>query len=185
MSFSILTALRTSQILGATKQGFFRHNLVSSKLLSSTRYIICFYFLIYFRNAKSQVSEQLENINKVKSMRPRSPFYIYEPQLTSVLSIFHRVSGVGLGLVFYGVAIAFPIYDLKSTKVVKYLETVPSSIKMAAKFTLAFPFMFHNLNGVRHLIWDTASSLTLKGVYSSGYAVLAGTVVSSLALASV
>ncbi|KAJ9055223.1 hypothetical protein DSO57_1005923 [Entomophthora muscae] len=86
MSFSILTALRTSQILGATKQGFFRHNLVSSKLLSSTR------------NAKSQVSEQLENINKVKSMRPRSPFYIYEPQLTSVLSIFHRVSGVGLGL---------------------------------------------------------------------------------------
>ncbi|KAI9294055.1 cytochrome b560 subunit of succinate dehydrogenase [Neoconidiobolus thromboides FSU 785] len=127
----------------------------------------------------------LEQIQKTKSMRPRSPFYIYQLQLTSGLSILSRITGVAIGIGFYGVTIAYPAFGLTSEVSVQHLEAIPSSVKTAAKFIIAFPFMFHNFNGIRHLVWDTASSLTVKGVYTSGYLVIGASVLSSIGLASV
>lgn len=40
------------------------------------------------------------------------------------------------------------------------------------KFGLAFPFAYHIMNGVRHLIWDTGKFLTIKEVYMTGYAAI-------------
>lgn len=37
---------------------------------------------------------------------PMSPWMMYQPQLTWLLSISHRVSGLGLGLLLYGYGIA-------------------------------------------------------------------------------
>ena len=53
-----------------------------------------------------------------------------------------------------------------------------------SKFVLTVPFTYHTFNGIRHLLWDARYLLTLDGVYYSGYAVLGGTVVSSLYLAA-
>jgi succinate dehydrogenase (ubiquinone) cytochrome b560 subunit len=51
---------------------------------------------------------------------------------------------------------------------------------LALKGTLAFPFAFHSFNGCRHLLWDTARELSVKGVYRTGYAVLASSAVAAV-----
>jgi len=58
-----------------------------------------------------------------------------------------------------------------------------SGLIIVAKYLLAFPFFFHTFNGVRHLAWDMGKGFELKQVYASGYAVLASSILASLAVA--
>ncbi|KAM4755494.1 succinate dehydrogenase cytochrome b560 subunit, mitochondrial [Cyanocitta cristata] len=53
-----------------------------------------------------------------------------------------------------------------------------------AKFSLAAPFCYHGWNGIRHLAWDLGKGLRLPQVTQSGLLVLALTLLSSAALAS-
>lgn len=64
-----------------------------------------------------------------------------------------------------------------ATTLVSAFAALPVAVKVGLKAAMAFPFVFHSLNGVRHLVWDTGKELSLKGVYKTGYAVLAGTAV--------
>ncbi|CAG8499380.1 6289_t:CDS:2 [Scutellospora calospora] len=126
--------------------------------------------------------------NISRASRPLSPHIsIYQPQLTWFLSGFHRITGGALATVLYGSAIAYVIQGplglgLNSDALVAEIATLPTSLKLAGKFFLAFPFTFHSFNGVRHLIWDTGSALTLKGVYTTGYTVLGLSIISTLGL---
>lgn len=45
-------------------------------------------------------------------------------------------------------------------------------LRFLVKFGLGFPFAFHFVNGVRHLLWDTGRFLTIKEVYMTGYVAL-------------
>lgn len=58
-----------------------------------------------------------------------------------------------------------------------YNEKIPSWMDITAKLGFAYLFAFHFGNGIRHLIWDAGKELTLKGVYRTGYSVLALTAV--------
>ncbi|RUS20249.1 hypothetical protein BC938DRAFT_475591 [Jimgerdemannia flammicorona] len=122
--------------------------------------------------------------------RPLSPhILIYEPQLTWYMSGAHRITGTALAGGFYVGTLAYlfgPAFGLHldSASLVSAIATLPVSAKIGAKTLVAFPFVYHSLNGVRHLIWDMGMALTLKGVYATGYMVLGGTVVGSLYLAS-
>jgi succinate dehydrogenase (ubiquinone) cytochrome b560 subunit len=52
--------------------------------------------------------------------------------------------------------------------------------KVAAKFTMAFPFTFHGVNGVSHLIWDTGNGLVNnKQIIRRGWGVVAVSVSSA------
>ncbi|KAF9438465.1 cytochrome b subunit of succinate dehydrogenase, Sdh3p [Entomortierella beljakovae] len=121
--------------------------------------------------------------------RPRSPnFAILQPQLTWLMSGFHRFTGGAVAVGFYTGAIAYvagPYFGLgfDSATVTTTIATVPVAAKVAGKFIIAFPFTFHTLNGTRHLIWDTTKAMTLKGVYATGYAVLGLSTVSAVVLA--
>lgn len=55
-------------------------------------------------------------------------------------------------------------------------------VVVAAKFLIAFPFSYHLINGMRHLMWDTGYNLTIKGIASTGYVVLASAVALALYL---
>lgn len=57
-------------------------------------------------------------------------------------------------------------------------------VVVAGKFLIAFPFSYHLINGIRHLVWDTGYSLSIKGVESTGYVVLATAVAFALYLTS-
>jgi succinate dehydrogenase / fumarate reductase cytochrome b subunit len=108
--------------------------------------------------------------------RPLSPhLQIYRPQLTSVLSITHRATGVALSvgtllLVWWLVAAANgpDSYDT----VQRFLG---SWIGLVLLFGWSLALFYHLCNGLRHLWWDTGRGLDLPSVYASGWAVLAAT----------
>ena len=58
----------------------------------------------------------------------------------------------------------------------------PLIAKLAVKATFAFPFVFHSLNGIRHLVWDMGGLLTNQGVIKSGWTVIGLTAVGTLGL---
>ncbi|KAF8953788.1 cytochrome b subunit of succinate dehydrogenase, Sdh3p [Entomortierella lignicola] len=121
--------------------------------------------------------------------RPIAPHLtIYQPQLTWYMSMFHRATGGALAVGFYGGAIGYAVGPLlglgfDAATITSAIATLPVAAKIAGKFIVAYPFTYHAFNGVRHLIWDTASALTLKGVYTTGYTVLGLSTASAIALA--
>jgi len=113
--------------------------------------------------------------------RPLSPhLQVYRPQLTSVLSFIHRLTGAGLAvgtllLVYWLVAIASgpETYDTAQ-------DLIGSFIGRLFLFGWSVALFYHLCNGIRHLVWDTGHSLDLEGVYRGGWAVLIGTGVLTL-----
>ncbi|KAJ1563238.1 cytochrome b subunit of succinate dehydrogenase, Sdh3p [Cladochytrium tenue] len=106
--------------------------------------------------------------------RPLSPqLQIYQPQLTWVMSAWHRLTGVAIGGAFYLGAMAYAIAPVSSTTIAAGFTALPFIVKFFAKALITVPIVYHSFNGIRHLVWDWGSGLTLKSVYSSGYTVLA------------
>lgn len=127
--------------------------------------------------AKSQVIPGEDYWDKNKRLnRPMSPHLtIYKPQLTSMLSITHRGTGLALAGMLSGFSIGmmclsspFPYYHSMLA-----MSHYGPAIVFGIKFLLAFPFTFHMLNGIRHLTWDLGFGFSLKSLYMSGYGVLA------------
>ncbi|CAG8777115.1 13965_t:CDS:2, partial [Dentiscutata erythropus] len=138
----------------------------------------------------ASVQNDLDEYNKIlnsqRAARPLSPHLtIYQPQITWYMSGFHRVTGGVLATALYGGAIVYAIQGplglgLNTDSLVAEIATLPTSLKLAGKFAFAFPFTYHTFNGIRHLIWDTGSALTLKGVYATGYTVLGLSAITTL-----
>lgn len=111
--------------------------------------------------------------------RPLSPhLQIYRPQLTSVLSFAHRVTGVALGV--YAVALVAWLVAAASgpqhyTLVQDFMKTWWGKALFIAG---TFCFFLHLCGGIRHLFWDSGRGFELRTIYTSGWVVLA----SSLAL---
>jgi succinate dehydrogenase / fumarate reductase cytochrome b subunit len=98
---------------------------------------------------------------------------IYRPQLTSVLSITHRATGVALSL---GTMVL--LYWLQA--VARGPETYAAAQEFLGcwlvQLVLAgwtWAFFYHLCNGIRHLFWDAGKGFELHQVYASGYTVLA------------
>lgn len=109
--------------------------------------------------------------------RPLSPhLQVYRPQLTSVLSILHRITGVALAsgtllLVWWLVAAAVgpEAYATASGFIGSWLGLFMLLGWSAALF-------YHLANGIRHLVWDAGFGFELETVYRSGWAVVIATV---------
>lgn len=105
--------------------------------------------------------------------RPISPYTIYQPQLTSVLSISHRISGVALSVGIYAMGISQLFASTPFAHQLESLSTaIPSILIVTSKILVASGFGFHFANGIRHLFWDMGLGFGLKELYASGYAVL-------------
>ncbi len=113
--------------------------------------------------------------------RPLSPhIQIYKPQLTSTLSIAHRITGVALALgtpflVWWLVAAAAGPSAFASAQ-----AFFGSWIGLLLLFGWTFSFFFHLCNGIRHLAWDTGYGFDLHTTYVSGMLVLAASGVLTL-----
>ncbi|MGY6588451.1 MAG: succinate dehydrogenase, cytochrome b556 subunit [Wenzhouxiangella sp.] len=105
--------------------------------------------------------------------RPLSPhLQVYRPQLTSVLSISHRFTGIinSLGLIVVVAWLASLAAGPEAYDRLVGLLAHPVGIVAMAAWT--FSLFYHLLNGIRHLIWDAGWMLDLKGAYASGYTVV-------------
>lgn len=113
--------------------------------------------------------------------RPTSPhLQIYRPQLTSVTSILHRITGVALSvgtlaLVYWLVAAAMGEQSFNTAQAI-----AGSWIGRLALFGWTLAFFYHLFNGIRHLAWDAGWGFELPAAYRSGWATLVGTVVLTL-----
>ena len=121
--------------------------------------------------------------------RPLSPFMIgpyYKPQLTSIMSITHRATGVFLSVVGAPLLLWFIIAVGTGPEAYAQFTTVMGSLLgKLVLLAVFFCMSFHMLNGIRHLVWDTGRALEIKTAYAFGWAVLAGAVVLTAALAGV
>jgi succinate dehydrogenase / fumarate reductase cytochrome b subunit len=105
--------------------------------------------------------------------RPLSPhLQIYRPQITSVLSISHRFSGVvlavGLLVLVYWLA-ALAAGDAAYAAALSVLGAWPVKLVL---FLGSFAFFYHLANGIRHLWWDSGRGFEIAQVYASGWAVI-------------
>lgn len=115
--------------------------------------------------------------------RPLSPhLQVYKPQLTSVLSIAHRGTGVVLALGAL-VLVAWLVAAAGSPAGFAAASGLLSSLPgKGALFVFSACLVYHFLNGLRHLFWDTGRGMQISQVYASGYAVLALSVLLTAAL---
>lgn len=123
-------------------------------------------------------------ITKNKQLnRPLSPHLsVYKPQLTSTLSIFHRITGLGASVVLYAGGIGALFSTSQSfPEIVQLIQNnVPSFIILATKTAIGGSLIYHTLNGVRHLVWDVGYGFQLKHLYMSGYVVVALTAIGTI-----
>jgi succinate dehydrogenase / fumarate reductase cytochrome b subunit len=117
----------------------------------------------------------------ISDPRPLSPhLQVYRWQLTSVMSILHRASGVALAagtilLVWWlGAAADGPE---AYAGVQRFLGSWFGRVLL---FGWSLGLFYHLCNGLRHLCWDTGRGLELRSVYASGWAVVAATIVLTL-----
>ncbi len=113
--------------------------------------------------------------------RPLSPhLQIYRPQITSVLSILHRATGVALvagllALVYWLAAAAAG--DAAFAAAQGFLASWIGRLLLLA---WTFAVFFHLANGIRHLVWDMGRGFELKTVTASGWLVVAVSAVLTL-----
>jgi len=108
------------------------------------------------------------------AQRPLSPhLQIYRWQLTSVLSIVHRFTGLALCvgtllLVWWLVAMASGPQAFGVAQ-----DFIGSWLGRLLLLGWSFALFYHLSNGIRHLWWDAGYGFSIKSVNTSGYVVLA------------
>ncbi|HLJ64069.1 MAG TPA: succinate dehydrogenase, cytochrome b556 subunit [Stellaceae bacterium] len=110
--------------------------------------------------------------------RPISPhLQIYQPQLTWILSISHRLTGLALSvgalfLVWWLIAAATGPGAFAAVQ-----GFFGSWIGLLFLLGWTFCFFFHLGNGIRHLVWDAGFGFTLPVAYRSGWTVVGASVI--------
>ncbi|MGH8031511.1 MAG: succinate dehydrogenase, cytochrome b556 subunit [Luteimonas sp.] len=112
------------------------------------------------------------------NQRPLSPhLQIYRWQITMLMSIAHRASGIILvvgafGLTWWVLAVA-----AGGEAYAAAAAGVASPLGVLVLFGFSLALVYHLFNGIRHLLWDAGIGFEIPEVYRSGYAVGALTVV--------
>ena len=107
--------------------------------------------------------------------RPLSPHLtIYRPQVTSISSIFIRITGNAL--VFSTLlVVAWFLAAAIGPKTFNVMHFIISSWfgKIIMILSL-WALWYHSLGGIRHLVWDTGRGLELKTAEIMGWAMILG-----------
>ena len=105
--------------------------------------------------------------------RPLSPHLsVYKPQITSMMSITHRATGVFLSL---GLLMLVWWIGAASSGGEAYTNFTNFAGSILGQLLLAgwsYAIFYHMLNGIRHLFWDAGLGFELKSVTASGVAVI-------------
>ena len=109
----------------------------------------------------------------MNTKRPLSPhLQIYKPQLTSILSITHRFTGVILSMFSILIPFSLLFISFGADYYQLFLLILDHIIIKIILFGTLFALAFHLSNGVRHLFWDMGLGLSLDKSYLSGYLVI-------------
>ncbi len=114
--------------------------------------------------------------------RPLSPnIQIYRPQLTSVLSIANRMTGVVLSVCAV-VLVVWLIAAATGPQAYAAVQgAIASWVGQIVLFGCTFAFFLHLCGGIRHLVWDAGYGFDLRSIYVSGWVVVATSVALTMA----
>jgi succinate dehydrogenase / fumarate reductase cytochrome b subunit len=111
--------------------------------------------------------------------RPLSPhLQVYDMlQMTSALSISHRITGVA-----WSAALVLLVWWLVAAAAgpeafARVQWFMSSWLGLLGLFGMTAAAWFHTLNGVRHLVWDAGYGYDIPTTYATGRMVLIGTAV--------
>jgi succinate dehydrogenase / fumarate reductase cytochrome b subunit len=106
--------------------------------------------------------------------RPLSPhLQVYRPQITSVLSILHRLTGVALtaGTLFLTWWLVAAAYGPDAFATAQgFLGSIVGQLLL---WGFTFAVFYHLGNGIRHLVWDFGWGFELDQLKASGIAMVA------------
>jgi succinate dehydrogenase / fumarate reductase cytochrome b subunit len=115
--------------------------------------------------------------------RPLSPhLQVYSWQITMVMSILHRATGVALTVGAFGLAWWLVSMATGGETAARAMACVSSPIGMVLVFGFSLALVYHFLNGIRHLLWDAGRGYDIPSVYKTGYTVVVLTVVLTAAI---
>lgn len=122
-----------------------------------------------------------EYYRMTKEKRPLSPhLQVYKPQLTSLMSISHRATGIMLIIGFYLLVWFLGALAYGPDAYQVFSDIVFSTIGKIGLVGLSFCLFYHLGNGIRHLFWDMGCGLELKAVYRSGWLVIGFSVIATV-----
>ena len=112
------------------------------------------------------------------SKNPLSPhLQIYRWQISSLLSITHRISGVinlfALILIFFWLI----ILSFNESNYEFFLSTINSFFGKFILISFTWSMCFHILSGIRHLVWDIGYGFEIKTANISGIIVIISSLV--------
>ncbi len=113
--------------------------------------------------------------------RPLSPHLtIYRPQMSSITSIFVRLTGIGLTLGFV-LVIWWLLAAATGPGYFAFVDGLMTSWLGILIMVLSLcALWYHFLGGVRHLIWDMGYGFEIKTADMMGYVMIGGSLVLTL-----
>ena len=114
----------------------------------------------------------MSSTEDIHSRRPTSPHLsIYKKQISSVLSILHRMTGIGL---FIGFAIIawWMIVWVFSKFDPKVFGLMNNLIVRLGLYVSSWALLYHLCNGIRHLFWDMGYGYSIPAMNKSGWGVV-------------
>nr|AVK39582.1 succinate:cytochrome c oxidoreductase subunit 3 [Sheathia arcuata] len=112
-------------------------------------------------------------MNKIFN-RPLSPHItIYSPQLSSLLSIWHRISGIFLTVTLFLILYLLKFSTLQISSIINFhLFTSYYLFFYLLYLLICLIFLYHFINGFRHILWDFGLILTHKYIFMSSVFVI-------------
>ncbi len=117
--------------------------------------------------------------------RPLSPFMLgqyYRFQISSLLSITHRITGVGLAIGTLFIAIWVMSAVAGPDAYARFAWFARSPIGLLLLLGWSWALMFHLSNGIRHLVWDAGYAFEKKSVDAGGIIVVIASVLLTAAI---
>lgn len=104
---------------------------------------------------------------------PLSPhLQIYKPQMTSILSISHRISGL-IMLVIFPITLLWILTLFFGENSYNFFLKIFNNILVKLVLFLIFSLLtYHSLNGIRHLFWDLGIGVSIKASFFWGKIIL-------------
>tara|TARA_A100001234_G_C12586118_1_gene368347 strand:+ start:666 stop:1046 length:381 start_codon:yes stop_codon:yes gene_type:complete len=121
----------------------------------------------------------------MKKNLPISPhLQIYKPQITSILSITHRITGFGLNLALILLSLWIISFGLGSDVYANFVTIFETIFVKIIVYFIVLGISYHALNGIRHILWDFGLMISNKAALVSGLVIIFTSVILSFLISN-
>ncbi len=121
----------------------------------------------------------------MKKNLPISPhLQIYKPQITSLLSITHRITGFGLNLALILLSLWIISFGLGRDVYENFVTIFETIFVKIVVYFIVLGISYHALNGIRHILWDFGFMISNKAALVSGLVIIFTSVILSFLISN-